>query len=409
MSLPFKDLFKGPENINGQKIMSRVLITDAGSRNVIAAIRSLGRQGIDVIAAEESRIAMGFFSKFCCERLIYPSPKKEPEKWLDWLLKEISRRRYEMIMPIDDDTVSITAKNKAKIQEYTKVPLPDYDTLMKAKDKACTIRIATELGLSCPKTWFVEDTKQLPETAEKVDYPAVIKPKQSSGSRGICYVGNKQELVTNYCRIHSQYPFPMIQEFIPPGGQAKGIFLLFNKKNQVRAAFAHKRLREFPVKGGPSTLRESIHAPELLDQSVKILKAMKWYGIAMVEFKQDPRDDQFKIMEINPRFWGSLQLSILAGVDFPYLLYKMEMDGDIEPVTSYKEGIRCRWLLPGDILHFILNPNRFSLEPSFFNFSKNNRQDDFISLKDPGPTFGFFLAVIRNLFNLEKWRHVFKR
>ena len=70
----------------------------------------------------------------------------------------------------------------------------------------------------------------------------------------------------------------------------------------------------------------------------------------MVEFKKDPRDGQCKLMEINPRFWGSLELSVLSGVNFPYLLYRMETEGDIEPVIDYKEGIRCRWLLPGDIV-----------------------------------------------------------
>jgi predicted ATP-grasp superfamily ATP-dependent carboligase len=114
-------------------------------------------------------------------------------------------------------------------------------------------------------------------------------------------------------------------------------------------------------------------------------------------------------MEINPRFWGSLQLSILSGVDFPYLLYKMAVNGDVDPVTDYPEGVRCRWLLPGDILHFLTNPNRFKMNPSFFNFSKNNRHDDLISWKDPGPTFGFFIIALINIFSIKMWKHVFFR
>ena len=201
----------------------------------------------------------------------------------------------------------------------------------------------------------------------------------------------------------------MIQEFIPSGGEAYGISLLFNRSSQLRAAFTHRRLREFPVKGGPSTLRESVHMPQLLDKSVKLLQHLNWYGVAMVEYKQDPRDGKCKLMEINPRFWGSLPLAVVAGVDFPYLLYRLVMDGDIEPVLDYPEGIRCRWLLAGDVLHFLTNPNRFRLQPSFFDFSRNNRNDDFISLEDIGPTFGFFMVVLANLFNLEKWKHVFSR
>jgi predicted ATP-grasp superfamily ATP-dependent carboligase len=245
--------------------------------------------------------------------------------------------------------------------------------------------------------------------AKKIKFPLVIKPTRSSGSRGIVYVQKEENLMEDYLSVHRTYPFPMIQEFIPPGGQSYGAFLLFNRNAEPRAVFAHRRLREFPVKGGPSTFRESVHKPELIDMSVRLLKSINWYGVAMVEYKEDPRDGQCKMMEINPRFWGSLPLSIVAGVDFPYLLYKMVMEGDIEPVMDYPEGKRCRWLLPGDILHFIFNPKRFKLEPSFFDFSKNNRYDDFISWKDPGPTLGFFIILLRNLFNINKWKHVFDR
>jgi predicted ATP-grasp superfamily ATP-dependent carboligase len=310
---------------------------------------------------------------------------------------------------MDDETVSISSKNKSLIEKYTRVPVPGFSTLSKARDKAETIKIATEQDLPCPKTFFVKNPKEAEQAASKLGFPLVIKPRESSGSRGIVYVKSLDEFVDSYKRIHSKYPYPMIQEYIPPGGDACGVFLMLNKKSETLAAFSHKRLREFPLSGGPSTLRESVHRPELKAVSEKLLKAMGWYGVAMVEFKEDPRDGKFKIMEVNPRFWGSLQLAILSGVDFPSLLYEMEIGGKVEPVVDYEEGVRCRWLLPGDILHFICNPNRFKLKPSFFNFSKNNRHDDFISWRDPGPVLGFLIVLLRDIFNPDKWRHAFKR
>lgn len=389
--------------------MARVLLTDAGGRNTIAAIRSLGRQGIDVVCAEASMFSLGFFSKYCKKRLLYPSPKHYPDQWVAWLIKELSHSSYDMVMPIGDDCFGLIAQHKDTISRYTKVSLPDYTTWMRARDKAETIKLAMEHSIPHPHTRFIDDLKQVEIIGNEMQFPLVIKPKQSCGSRGIVYVHTKDDLLENYKRIHITYPFPMIQEFIPPGGNAYGIFLLFNKNSEPRAVFAHKRLREFPIKGGPSTLRESIHKPELLNMSIKLLKALNWYGVAMVEFKEDPRDGQCKLMEINPRFWGSLQLSILSGVDFPYLLYKMAVNGDVEPVMNYPEGVRCRWLLPGDILHFLSNPNRFRMNPSFFNFSKNNRHDDFVSWKDPGPTLGFFIIALISIFNIKMWKHVFFR
>lgn len=389
--------------------MGRVLITDADGRNVVSAVRSLGKRGIEVVCAEDSRLALCFFSKYCSERLVYPSPKKCPDKWLDWLIKELSRRSYDMVMPIGDDCVEIISKHRERIGRYTKVPVTDYVTWSKARDKAETLKLAIQAHVPHPETRFITDLGEVETAAKEIKFPVVIKPKQSCGSRGIVYVQKEEELPEKYLSVHSNYPLPIIQEFIPPGGQSYGTFLLFNKNAEPRAIFVHRRLREFPVKGGPSTLRESVHKPELVEMSTRLLKSINWYGVAMVEFKEDPRDGKCKIMEINPRFWGSLPLSIVAGVDFPYLLYKMVMDGDVEPIMNYPEGVRCRWLLPGDILHFIFNPKRFELEPSFFDFSKNNRQDDFISWKDPGPTLGFFLILLRNLFNIDKWRHVFSR
>ncbi|MHC4738614.1 MAG: carboxylate--amine ligase [Planctomycetota bacterium] len=389
--------------------MGKVLVTDAGGRNVVCVVRSLGQRGIEVVACEESRFALSFFSKYCGRRLVYPSPKQYPQRWLDWLIEEISRNSYDMVMPIGGDCFRLISKHRSLIGQYTKVPVVAYASWIKGWDKAETLKLAIEIGVPHPKTRFISSLNEVETAGLEIGFPLVIKPTQSCGSRGIAYVYTKKELIKNYIRIHAEHPLPLIQEFIPPGGNAYGVFLLFDRNSETKAVFVHKRLREFPVKGGPSTLRESVHKPELVDRSLKLLKALKWYGVAMVEYKEDPRDGKCKIMEINPRFWGSLPLCIAAGVDFPYLLYKMVVEGDVKPVMNYPQGIRCRWLLPGDILHFLMNPNRFRMKPSFFNFSKNNRRDDFISWKDPGPTFGFFLTALTSLLNIKSWKHVFAR
>jgi predicted ATP-grasp superfamily ATP-dependent carboligase len=127
----------------------------------------------------------------------------------------------------------------------------------------------------------------------------------------------------------------------------------------------------------------------------------------MVEFKVDPRDNEPKLMELNPRFWGSLALAIHAGVDFPYLLYKMAMGEEFEPVVEYKVGVRCRWLLPGDILHFFQNPKRFRLKPSFFRF--RGTHDDILSCDDPMPIMGGFLTLFSLLWDKDLRRFLKRR
>lgn len=197
----------------------------------------------------------------------------------------------------------------------------------------------------------------------------------------------------------------MIQEFIPQGG-AYGVSMLFNH-GEPRAIFTHKRLREYPNSGGPSTLRESISFPEVEGYATTLLKALDWHGVAMVEFRVDPRDGRPKLMEINPRFWGSLPLAIYSGVDFPYLLYKMAIDGDVEPVFEYKTGVKVRWLLPGDILWFLGASNKLKALPAFLKF--RGMGYDVLSLSDPMPALGTILEGLKSMTLKERRDHAFDR
>ena len=177
----------------------------------------------------------------------------------------------------------------------------------------------------------------------------------------------------------------------------------------MTASFAHKRLREYPATGGASTLRESVRRDDIRDMALSLLKALDWFGVAMVEFKLDPRDGIFKLMEINPRFWGSLSLAVAAGVNFPYLLYSMSYGENFKPVEQYQIGKRCRWLLPGDILHFIFNPRRASLLPQFFHLWDRNMAYDILSFEDPLPVLGRILTPLTLIYDQDMKQRLKKR
>ena len=152
-------------------------------------------------------------------------------------------------------------------------------------------------------------------------------------------------------------------------------------------------------------MRESYLCDEAKDHAVRLLQDLGLTGVAMVEFKMDARDGRPKLLEVNPRFWGSLALAIDSGVNFPYLITLMALGYDFEPVTDYRVGHRCRWLLPGDILHFWDNPRRFHMEPSFFQFRGPNLTYDIIDLEDPGPILGTALAILP-FFGRKEFKHV---
>ena len=378
---------------------SQVFITDGHWRKSLAAVRALGQKGIPVSVGESTRLATACFSKYCNQTVVYPSPLQSPSKFIGFLKKELSRHTYQMLLPMEDETLGLIAKNHTEFTQLTYLPLVSFDQLEFARSKDKVLKLAARLGIPVPRTWYIEDISRISELKHGLSYPVVIKPRMGSGAIGVSYPKNPAELTQQYLSIHRRFPFPLIQELIPVEGPGYGASFLLDENHQVKASFVHKRLREYPVTGGASTLRESVRHDDIRDMALTLLKALDWFGVAMVEFKLDPRDGAPKLMEINPRFWGSLSLAVQAGVNFPYLLYRMSRGENFKPVEHYEIGKRCRWLLPGDILHFICNPERMKLRPRFFDFRDRNTAYDILSLKDPLPVLGRILTPLTFLYD----------
>jgi len=372
--------------------VSRVLVTDGHWRKTLAAVRSLGKSGVEVTVGESSRVAASFFSKYCSRSLVYPSVHRHPEAFLAFLRQELRNRHYDLVMPMEEETLLLLARHRGEFASVARLPIPSFQEIARVRDKGWLLQHASQEGIPIPRTMWVKDMTELRTINDAIPPPWVIKPRVSSGSFGIAYVEQAKDLPEAYRTVHSQFPFPLIQERLPLEGEAFGCSALLDKGSRVKALFVHRRLREYPITGGPSTLRESVRYPRIEELSIRLLQSLQWYGVAMVEFKVDPRDNEPKLMELNPRFWGSLALAIHAGVDFPYLLYRMAMGEVFAPIVNYRVGVRCRWLLPGDILHFLQNPHRFHLKPSFFQF--RGIPDDILSCDDPLPLVGSFLTLL---------------
>jgi predicted ATP-grasp superfamily ATP-dependent carboligase len=388
---------------------ARVLVTDGHFRKTLAVVRSLGRKGIPVTVGERTYLNTSFFSKYCFNRLIYPSPRRSPDQFIDFILKEIKKTYYDCLFPMEEETVLLLAKYHSEISQYTYLLCPDSRKIEFVRDKRNLMQFAEAHGIPMPKTYYHPLTLWSNKTDstgqalpfDSIPIPAVIKPRISSGSFGIVYVKREEDLIPAYQSVHERFPFPLIQDWIPDGGGAFGLSALFDEASNIKAAFVHKKLRMYPVQGGPSTLREGVDHPQIMEIGLSLLKSLNWVGVAMVEFKVDPRDGIPKLMEINPRFWGSLQLAIVSGVDFPYLILRMARKESFEPVLRYEVGKRSRWLLLGDILHFFKNPNRFHLHPSFFHFLDPDTSYDIISKDDPLPILGSVATFFTFLYDPE--------
>ncbi len=384
-----------------------VLVTDGHFRKTLAVVRSLGRKGIAVTVGERTFLNTSFFSKYCTRRLVYPSPRRSPDQFIEFLLREIKKNQYDCLFPMEEETLLLLARYHSEISRYTYLLISDLKKIEFVRDKRNLMGFAEAHGIPTPKTFQIQATEDLDSSS--IPIPAVVKPRVSSGSLGIVYVRKREDLIPSYGSVHQRFPFPLIQEWIPDGGGTYGLSALFDETSNIQAAFVHKKLRMYPVQGGPSTLREGVEHPQIMELGLSLLKSLNWIGVGMVEFKVDPRDGIPKLMEVNPRFWGSLQLAIVSGVDFPHLILKMAKGESFEPVLHYRVGKRCRWLLLGDILHFFNNPNRFHLHPSFFRFFDPDTSYDIISKDDPLPVLGSAATLFTFLYDPEMKRFLERR
>jgi predicted ATP-grasp superfamily ATP-dependent carboligase len=413
--------------------MARVLVTDGHFRKTLAVVRSLGRKGVRVTVGERTFLNTSFFSKYCAKRLVYPSPRQFPDQFIEFLLKEIKRNHYDCLFPMEEETLLLLARHRSEISRYARLLIPDLEKIDFVRDKGNLIRFAEAHGIPTPKTFYSLPSPgkgiSRPPTLSplfrvatpgrrgegegvslsSIPIPAVIKPRISSGSFGIVYVRKREDLRSSYQSVHERYPFPLIQEWIPDGGGTFGMAALFDEASKIKAAFVHEKLRMYPVQGGPSTLREGVEHPQIMKLGFSLFESLNWAGVGMAEFKVDPRDGVPKLMELNPRFWGSLQLAIVSGVDFPYLMLRTAREESFEPVLHYTVGKRCRWLLLGDILHFLDNPHRFHLCPSFFDFSDPNTSYDIFSRDDPLPLLGSVATFLTFLYDSEMKRFLERR
>lgn len=345
--------------------MKRVLVLDANQRSALAVTRSLGNHGINIITTDEYESSLAGCSRYSKKYVSYPSALDSPEQFTMAIADICKKESIDIVLPMTELTTTLLLKHRATLHDI-ELPFPDIATVNTLADKCSLMRIAESLSIPTPQTWYAENAKTLPISLHELRYPIVIKPKTSWLEHGnkwlhtnviIAENPSDASLILESDPAFDGHPF-MLQEYIP--GKGEGIFTIYDNRKPL-AFFAHRRLREKPPRGGLSVLSESVPVDPLLESySRKILDYVKWHGVAMVEFRVTP-DGAPYLMEINTRFWGSLQLAVDTGVDFPWLLYQISNGMKVEQANDYKKGIRLRWLFGDfDSLYLTIRDKEFS-------------------------------------------------
>jgi predicted ATP-grasp superfamily ATP-dependent carboligase len=326
----------------------KVLVTDGNTRPALAVTRALGQLGHDVIVAAERYPSLASVSRYCTVQETYPSLQREPGNFAAAVAEIASRYKVDVALPITEITTLLLAEGRLLLPSTCTTPLPAATSIRVANDKAQVFRLAEELGVPTPKTIIAESASNLPNV-DKLAFPIVVKPACSRVriadrwmSTSVSYARDYTDLVHRLRSLPtSAFPVLLQERIVGPG---VGVFACF-QHGQPIALFSHRRIREKPPSGGVSVLSESVIVdPAAAAHAVRLLARLEWRGVAMVEFKTDHRDGSMRLMEINGRFWGSLQLAIDSGINFPALQLAVATGLHVPRTAEYRAGVRSRWL-----------------------------------------------------------------
>ena len=335
----------------------RVLVLDGQTNQALACVRSLGRAGYDVLVAATRRRPLAAWSRF--SRGHFRLAGETPAAFAD-MRRWASARGVTLVLPLTERSCVLCnlERDTWEAAGITVGSAPP-ELLALAFDKSRTFELATEAGVAIPPTRMPASLVEARSAAAEIGYPCVVKSRFSNawdgrGARflpdpGTSYVRQPGELDAAIAAHRQGGHWPLIQGFVP--GQGKGVFALFEHGRPV-AWFAHERLRDVRPSGSGSSLRRSAPLdPRLLEPAERLLAAMGWHGPAMVEFRDDGAHPP-ALMEVNGRFWGSLQLAVSAGADFPQWWAAILRGQPVERRTSYATGVTVRWVW-GDVKRFL--------------------------------------------------------
>jgi len=341
-----------------------VLVTDGEERAALAAVRSLGRAGYRVYACAGRDHSLAAASRYCQATATTPSPLVDARGYLEAVASLLERWKIDVLLPVSEQALRVLLP--ARFQDHgVRIPFPSHDVFALVSDKEELLRRCSRFDLFAPEQHVLRAPAQLEVIAPDLTFPLVVKPTRSvvaarTGSikTGVTYAGDAAELRRGLASLpEAAYPILLQQRIVGPGS---GVFLLV-WDGELVASFAHRRLREKPPSGGVSVYSESVPAdPALVDRGLRLLRDVGWQGVAMLEFKTDRSTGRPYLMEINGRLWGSLQLAVDAGVDFPALLVGCAL-GDKPVCSGYRVGLRNRWWW-GDVDHLLARLRRSAVE-----------------------------------------------
>lgn len=364
-----------------------VLVLDGHSRAALETLQSLGRAGVQVDLAAEAQDCLAMHSRYVSRKLQQPSQERAAD-FEAWLRKQDRIRSYSLIVAATETSLLGLRQLDENDPLRRKAVIVGDKALDIALDKEKTWQLAQQLGVPTPSGTLISS---LSEIGQAQQFPVVLKPTRSKvmidgalRTLAVAVVKNESE---RQQQLQRWLPVTPVQQQEYVSGRGIGVEFLFNRGKKIWH-FAHERVHEYPLTGGASSYRRSIDpSVAMLRDAEKLLTTLNWHGVAMVEFKMDA-NGQYWLMEINPRLWGSVALSIDAGVDFPLGLLQIARGDEPAPQPKYRVPYYARDL-------------RTDVDWLKCNL-RADRQDPLLHTR---PRAFSFLELLRPLSGRESWDH----
>jgi D-aspartate ligase len=319
--------------------------------------------GLRVIGLSADRQAHGRFSRFC-EARHSPNSQENPAELKNYLLGLAGELQGAIIFPTRDADVLFLDHYREELEQHFRLSIPPRDCLLKVVDKGRLVETAVGASVPVPRTLVVTTREDIVRVGDAVGYPCVVKPVRSAdwrggenwdkvGGRKAFLVQNVVELETEYAQIASVTPEMLIQEWIP--GRPDQIVILggyVGEEGEPLAYFTARKLIQSPEDFGTGCIVESVDLPELLEPTIRLWRALKYRGMAEVEYKRDARTDESKLIEINTRHWDWHRLGMASGVNVSWAAYC-----DLAGISISKKNpptLPAKWIAEDATLLYLL-------------------------------------------------------
>jgi predicted ATP-grasp superfamily ATP-dependent carboligase len=310
----------------------------------LGVIRALGRMGVPVIALHYRMDDMGFVSKYVQESIHIPHPEDDESHFIECLTDLALRFPGSPLIPVSDESLKVVSKNKLLLQDYYRVACAEWEIVQKLLEKNCTYELAQSIGVPIPQTRTPTSLEELIAFGTDLKYPCLIKPVESHRyynlfRKKIVKAENLTQLIAAYQEAENVGLKVMLQEFIP-GGDGLGVnYNSYFWNGRPVVEFTARKIRSAPPELGSPCVVVSREVPAVLELGRKFLHAVNFYGYSCTEFKCDPRDGIYKLMEVNGRHNLSALLAVNCGINFPWLHYRHLVEGIVPEEIRFQDNL----------------------------------------------------------------------